>query len=85
MSFGSSVGSSLTTDRADVSRKSAKPPSTLIPGNLPSAQCMSSPARHARHSPQVMSGWTMTVSPTSTLVTAEPTSCTQPAFSWPSV
>ena len=65
-----SDGSSLTTDRALVSRKSAKPPSRLMPGNEPFSQCMSSPERHARHSPQVMNGCTMTVSPTSTLVTA---------------
>ena len=44
-------------------------------------QCMSWPARQARHSPQVGVGCRMTVSPTCTLVTAEPTSCTQPAFS----
>ncbi len=44
---------------------------------------MSSPARQARHSPQVGVGCRITVSPTATLVTAEPTSCTQPAFSWP--
>ena len=30
---GSSDGSSLTTERALVSRKSAKPPSRLMPGN----------------------------------------------------
>ena len=47
------------------------------------SQCMSSPARQAWHSPQVGVGCRMTVSPTATLVTAEPTSCTQPAFSWP--
>ena len=46
---------------------------------------MSSPARQARHSPHVMNGCTITVSPTSTLVTPEPTSCTQPAFSCPGV
>ena len=44
---------------------------------------MSSPARHARHKPQVISGWQITVSPTSTLVTAEPTSSTHPEFSCP--
>ena len=70
MSFGSSDGSSLTTERALVNRKSAKPPSRLMPGNEPFTQCMSSPARHGRHSPQVMNGWTITVSPTSTFVTA---------------
>ena len=32
-----------------------------------------------------MYGWTITVSPTSTLVTAGPTSWTQPAFSCPGV
>ena len=44
---------------------------------------MSCPARQARHSPQVGVGCRITVSPTATFVTAEPTSCTQPAFSWP--
>ena len=70
MSVGSSDGSSLTTERALVSRKSAKPPSRSMPGNEPLRQCMSSPARHGRQSPQEMNGWTMTVSPTSTFVTA---------------
>ena len=55
----------------------------VMPGNEPFSQCMSSPARQARHSPQVMNGCTMTVSPTSTFVTPEPTSWIQPAFSWP--
>ena len=79
------AGSSLTTARALVFSSSAKPPSVLMPGKAPVSQCMSSPARHARHSPQVISGCTMTASPTSTLLTAEPTSCTHPAFSWPRV
>jgi hypothetical protein len=82
---GSSDGSSLTTERALVCRYSAKPPSRSMPGNDPLTQCMSSPRRHARHSPQEMNGCTMTVSPTATFVTPEPTSCTQPAFSWPGV
>ena len=81
MSLGCSDASSLTTERALVCRSSAKPPSRLIPGNDPLTQCMSSPRRHGRHSPQLMNGWTITVSPISTLVTPEPTSCTQPAFS----
>ena len=55
------------------------------PGNVLLLQCMSCPARHARHSPQVGVGCRITVSPTATFVTAEPTSCTQPAFSWPIV
>jgi len=38
-----------------------------------------------RQTPQVTSGWTMTVSPTATWLTAEPTASTQPAFSWPRV
>ena len=59
------------------------PPSRDRPGNSLFSQCMSSPARQARHSPQVGVGCRMTVSPTATLVTAEPTWCTQPAFSWP--
>src|SRR5215208_4958744 len=84
MSFGSRMGSSLTTARALVFKRSAKPPSREMPVNSPFSQCMSSPARHARHRPQVMSGWQITVSPTSTLVTAEPTSSTQPEFSCPS-
>ncbi len=82
---GSSDGSSLTTERALVSSSSAKPPSRLMPGNEPLTQCMSSPRRHGRHSPQEMNGCTITVSPTSTLVTPEPISWTQPAFSWPGV
>ena len=82
---GSSDGSSFTTDRAEVCRNCANPPSRLIPGNDPFTQCMSSPRRHGRHSPHEMNGWTITVSPTSTLVTPEPISCTQPAFSWPGV
>ena len=80
---GSSDGSSLTTERALVSSSSAKPPSRLMPGNEPLTQCMSSPRRHGVHSPQEMNGCTITVSPTSTLVTPEPISWTQPAFSWP--
>ena len=55
------------------------------PGNVLLLQCMSCPARQARHSPQVGVGCRITVSPTATFVTAEPTSCTQPAFSWPIV
>ena len=82
---GSSEGSSLTTERALVNRNSAKPPSRLIPGNEPFRQCMSSPRLQARHRPQEMKGWTITVSPTSTFVTPEPTSWIQPAFSWPGV
>ena len=83
MSLGSSTGSSFTTERAVVLRKSAKPPSTEMPGNELFSQWTSSPARQARHSPQVISGCRITVSPTATFVTAEPISCTQPAFSWP--
>ena len=82
---GSSDGSSLTTERALVSRKSAKPPSRLMPGNEPLTQCMSSPRRHGVQSPQEMNGCTITVSPTSTFETPEPISCTQPAFSCPGV
>ena len=85
MSLGSSDGSSLTTERAPVLIRSAKPPSTEMPGKVLFSQCTSSPARQARHSPQVTSGCRMTVSPTSTLLTSEPISWTQPAFSWPSV
>ena len=82
-SCGLVCGSSLTQARAEVSRYSAMPPSVDRPGNVLLMQCMSSPARQAWHSPQVGVGCRMTVSPTATLVTAEPTSCTQPAFSWP--
>ena len=85
MSLGSRDGSSLTTERALVNRKSANPPSRLMPGKEPFRQCMSSPARQGRHSPQEMNGCTITVSPTSTLVTPGPTACTQPAFSCPGV
>ena len=84
-SFGCVDGSSLTQARADVSRYSAIPPSLSSPGNSLSLQCMSCPARQARHSPHVGVGCRITVSPTATFVTAEPTSCTQPAFSWPIV
>ena len=84
-SCGRVAGSSLTQARAEVSRYSAIPPSVDRPGNELFSQCMSSPARHARHRPQVGVGCRITVSPTATLVTAEPTSCTQPAFSWPSM
>ncbi len=56
-----------------------------MPGNWLFSQCTSSPERQARHSPQVISGCTITLSPSTTLVTAEPTACTQPAFSWPIV
>ena len=83
-SLGWVLGSSLTQHRAEVSRYSAMPPSWDRPGNELFSQCMSSPARQAWHSPQVGVGCRMTVSPTATLVTAEPTSATQPAFSWPS-
>ena len=38
-------------------------------------------AQLVESSPQEMKGCTITVSPRSTLVTAEPISCTQPAFS----
>ena len=81
-SCGWVAGSSFTQARAVVSRYSAIPPSRDRPGNeLSPVQCMSSPARQARHSPQVGVGCRMTVSPTATLVTAEPISCTHPAFS----
>ena len=75
----------LTTLRADVLRYSAYPPSVSMPGNWLFSQCTSSPERQARHRPQVISGCTITLSPSATLVTAEPTACTQPAFSWPIV
>jgi hypothetical protein len=84
-SCGRVAGSSLTHARADVSRYSAIPPSCDRPGKLLLTQCMSWPARQAWHSPQVGVGCRITVSPTATLVTAEPTSWIQPAFSWPTV
>src|SRR6266542_3245535 len=71
--------------RALVRSSSAMPPSASIPGNRPAAQCMSSPPRQARHSPQLTSGCRITPSPGATLLTACPTACTQPAFSWPRV
>src|SRR6202035_5602604 len=82
-SRGRVFGSSFTQARAEVSRYSAIPPSVERPGNVEFSQCMSSPAQQARHRAQVGVGCRITVSPTATLVTAEPTSCTQPAFSWP--
>ena len=84
-SFGCVFGSSFTQARAEVSRYSAIPPSLSRPGKVLTAQCMSSPARQAWQSPQVGVGCRITVSPTCTLVTAAPISCTQPAFSWPIV
>src|SRR6266508_397546 len=71
--------------RALVRSSSAMPPSASIPGNRPAAQCMSSPPRQARHSPQLTSGCRITPSPGATLLTACPTAWTQPAFSWPRV
>ena len=41
-----------------------EPSGALDPGKVLALQCMSWPARHARHSPQVISGWRVTVSPT---------------------
>ena len=85
IALGSRDGSSLTTERALVNRKSANPPSRLMPGKEPLRQCMSSPARQGGQGPQEIYGFTITVSPTSTLVTAGPIACTQPAFSCPGV
>ncbi len=82
-SWGRVDGFSLTQARADVSRYSAMPPSRDSPGNAAFSQCMSSPARQAWHRPSVTRGCRITVSPGCRLVTPEPTSCTQPAFSWP--
>src|ERR1019366_6922251 len=45
----------------------------VYPGERPRAQCTSSPARQALHNPRVISRWTITTSPTSTLSTADPT------------
>ncbi len=82
---GSTPGASLTTDLADVRISSAMPPSVSMPGNRLRSQWTSSPARQARQNPQVTSGCRITASPTCRCSTAEPTACTQPAFSWPSV
>ncbi len=84
-SAGSMKGSSFTQARADVRMYSAMPPSwPERPGKKASAQCMSSPARQAGHSPQLGCGCRITVSPTATLVTPSPTEWIQPAFSCPS-
>src|SRR6516165_3863706 len=82
-SWGRVDGFSLMQARAEVSRYSAMPPSRDSPGNAAFSQCMSSPARQAWQNPSVTRGCRITVSPGCTLVTPEPTSCTQPAFSWP--
>lgn len=83
-SAGSVFGSSFTQARAVVRRYSAMPPSLLLrPGKKALSHCMSRPARQGRHMPQLGCGCRMTVSPTFTLVTPSPTSCTQPAFSCP--
>ena len=84
-SDGSSESSIFTTLRADVLRYSAYPPLVSMPGNALASQCTSSPERQARHSPHVISGCTMTLSPSRTLVTAGPMAWTQPAFSCPMV
>ena len=78
-------GLSFTHARAVVRRYSAIPPSLFdSPGkNASPVHCMSRPARHARHNPHEGCGCRITVSPTRTLVTASPTSWTQPAFSCP--
>ena len=65
--------------------QAAHPPPVWMPGKAPPTQCMSSPARHGRHNPQVMSGCRIPASPTATVVTADPTSAIQPAFSCPMV
>src|SRR4051794_14257364 len=70
-SFGWVCGSSATQARTDVRRYSAIPPSLSSPGNEPLAQCMSSPARQARHSPQVGVGCRITVAPAPRVVAAE--------------
>ena len=69
--------------RSPVCRYSANPPFCVMPGKARLMQCMSSPARHAWQSPQVMTGCTITASPGLTVVTPAPTSSTHPAFSWP--
>jgi hypothetical protein len=84
-SLGSRRSSSLMSERSDVRRKFAKPPSMLRPGNSPFSQYMSSPRRQPRQTPQLINGCTITGSPGATLSTASPTTSTQPAFSCPSV
>ena len=81
MALGASPSGSLMQARSPVRKYSAKPPFWVMPGNWRSMQCMSSPARQARQSPQVITGCTMTASPGFTDRTAFPTSSTQPAFS----
>ena len=83
MALGSRPSGSLMIARSPVRRYSANPPLVVMPGKLRLTQCMSSPARHARHRPQVTTGWTITASPGFTDLTLEPTSSTQPAFSCP--
>src|SRR5215218_2569161 len=62
------------------------PPSVpSTPGNTLLVQCISSPARQYRHNPQMMWGCKITASPVARFETADPTSSTQPAFSWPRV
>src|SRR4026208_1211000 len=56
-----------------------------MPGNALASQCTSSPERQARHSPHVLSGGTIPLSPSRPFVPAGPTASTQPAFSWPIV
>ncbi len=85
MSLGRSDGSTLRIARSPVRMSSAKPPSAERPGLYARSQCTSSPRRHGRHSPHVTNECAMTVSPTSTDVTAGPTAWTHPAFSCPTM
>jgi DNA-binding IclR family transcriptional regulator len=88
--FGKLMLATLDSDLAQqILESTGAPPVTAatvtvsMPGKLEFSQCTSSPDRHGRHSPQVTSGCRITASPGATLVTASPTSRTQPAFSWP--
>ena len=83
---GSVPSGNGTSARALVRNSSAYPPGQpSTPGKRHDGQCMSLPDRQAGQCPQVTAGWTMTGSPTARWVTAGPTSCTQPLFSWPRV
>src|SRR5262249_40862979 len=82
-SAGWVCGSSFTQARAEVSRYSAIPPSWDRPGNEPSLQCMSLPARQAA-APREFSGGGRTGGPPAAgLVPAGPPSAPRPAFAGP--
>ena len=82
-SFGSRGRVELDAGARRRQQQLGHPAVAVEPGEHALAAMHVSPARQARHSPQVGVGCRITVSPTATFVTAEPTSCTQPAFSCP--